>query len=381
MTGKEPQVPGLAVPSHLAAAWHDTPCRLCHCRVPHIGLCRAQTPVLPGQVQTLALAPGATGGSVGGPGTPSVPSQKATAAQDFHRWHMVNHSKSSGIPDPSCAGSPGWALCPEALGMGISALRHGQEPDPAGCQHSCCWFALGAPRTRHGPVALAAEWTETTVGGETEAQGEVSHTQLTPGTEQTPGWHPEPAATKRRADPAPLPGRFPLRHQHLPPASRTGPVTRGDQLPEGLTSRALTPQGLPGTTQPAASDRDRPSCPQKHHLHDGLTQGLQMLCQKVTTAQQTAASTGTPPPGPHHTWLQLSCGHQGWQVGGTGMAAPRGTPHAVLSTPRADVGGGRDWRKKVWRGWQTPQEQCQGIPICPTGPRHSPWCHHPCTGG
>lgn len=68
---------------------------------------------------------------MGGPGTPSVPSQKATAARDFHWWHMANHSKSPGIPDPNRAGSPAWAPCPEALGMGISTFSHQQEQTPS----------------------------------------------------------------------------------------------------------------------------------------------------------------------------------------------------------------------------------------------------------
>lgn len=71
--------------------------------------------------QELQPSPGVTGAVWG---VPSVPSQKATAGQDFHQQHMVNHSKSPGIPDPNSTSSPGWALCPEALGKGTNTFSH-----------------------------------------------------------------------------------------------------------------------------------------------------------------------------------------------------------------------------------------------------------------
>lgn len=86
-----------------------------------------------------ALALGAPGGSTGRGGCPttrSVPSQKATAAQDFHQRHMAIHSKSPGIPDPNRAGSPGWAPCPEALRMGT---RRAASAAVAGLHQATSW--------------------------------------------------------------------------------------------------------------------------------------------------------------------------------------------------------------------------------------------------
>jgi len=128
------------------------------------------------------------GGSAGGPGTPPVPSHKATAARDFHQRHMANHSKSPGIPDPNHAGGPGWAPCPEALGMGTSAFATGRSGHPACCQRRCHPPAPGTPRPRHSPTALAAERRATAAGGETEARGEASRPPLASGPDQTPGW-------------------------------------------------------------------------------------------------------------------------------------------------------------------------------------------------
>lgn len=134
MAGKEPQAPILAVSSQPAAARHDIPLPPMPPLGPTHGAMQEADPNAVwarfGSARPCHQLQVQLGGSMGGPGTPSMPSQKARAAQDFHRWHMVNHSKSPGIPDPSRAGSPGWALCPEALGMGISAFSHWQEWAP-----------------------------------------------------------------------------------------------------------------------------------------------------------------------------------------------------------------------------------------------------------
>ena len=152
--------------------------------------------------------------------------------------------------------------------------------------------------------------------------------------------------------------------------------------------RALTEQGLPGRTQPAAGDRVRPSCLQQHHLHAGLTQGRRTLCQEVTAAQRTVASRGTPhTQTPAGTWPWHSCRHHGWQGCGTSRAAPMGAPQGYPPHPRAaDFVEGRDWRKKGWRGQgqQTPQDQRQGIPIFPVPPVPGTIpgvTHCPCTRG
>lgn len=111
-----------------ALSWqHHGTTSPCHCWVPPMGPRRSQRRW--GKVrfgQALAPAPGATGGQWGGVLAPSL-------CPPSRLWlHRISSSgKSPGIPDPNHTSGPGWAPCPEALGMGISALGHWQEQAPS----------------------------------------------------------------------------------------------------------------------------------------------------------------------------------------------------------------------------------------------------------
>lgn len=131
--------------------------------------------------QELQPHPGVTGTVRG---VPSVPCRKATAGQDFHQQHMVNHSKSPGIPDPNSTSGPGWALCPEALGKGTNTFSCLQMQ----AQLLLVW-TRSAETTPQSHCCLAQQAEQETLHRETpqetEVQREVSQSPPAPGPDQT----------------------------------------------------------------------------------------------------------------------------------------------------------------------------------------------------
>lgn len=189
-----------------------SPCHPCHHWVPPTGLCRGQTPTPLGQ-GSVQPGPGTSSrdnwGTAWGVLAPPLCPPRRLRLHGISTggiWQITANLPESPTPIAQAAQPGLHAQRPWGWASAPSATNRSRHPAcPACCQCSRCLFAPGMPRPCHRPIVPAAEWRGTTVGGETEAQGEVSQPRLASGSDQTLG----PAATMGRASHSSAAGKVP----------------------------------------------------------------------------------------------------------------------------------------------------------------------------